>query len=361
MPPSPSTTRVPTSRTTLRTSPPPPLTTPEPAAPPAGRSLGRQLSTALGALGWLLSAVLALFALLRLVAWDKLWPTAMLDAGTVWIYLPAWLVLGFAAFTRRWLLAGLSVLVVVAHLAFALPELVAASPAPAWTATAPKLRLLDANVNSGNESMAGYAAQIRAERPDLVTMEEASPADSQQLADDGVLSGLTHRIQLDRYDPRALFVASRYPLADEHVVLDGGVPLAVEANVLTPSGSVHLIVVHTSAPLRATVGEWSGELSAIGKLVRAGGLRRLLLVGDFNATWGNAGFRRILGLGLTDAAAARGQDLSMTWSQLMSPLPPLLRLDHVLTGSELAVTQITTGAGPGSDHRDLRATVAIRP
>jgi endonuclease/exonuclease/phosphatase family metal-dependent hydrolase len=84
-----------------------------------------------------------------------------------------------------------------------------------------------------------------------------------------------------------------------------------------------------------------------------------LVVGDFNATWNNRGFRAIISTGLTDAAAARGESLDMTWSQFTFPLPPLIRIDHVLTGPGVVVTSIHTEPGPGSDHRALLAQVAV--
>lgn len=54
-----------------------------------------------------------------------------------------------------------------------------------------------------------------------------------------------------------------------------------------------------------------------------------------------------------------GHAFAMTWTQSASPLPPIARIDHVLTGPGVAVTQIETEPGPGSDHRDLHATIAI--
>lgn len=39
---------------------------------------------------------------------------------------------------------------------------------------------------------------------------------------------------------------------------------------------------------------------------------------------------------------------------------PFVRIDHVLTGTGLTVTQIATKPGFGSHHRYLVATVAIR-
>jgi endonuclease/exonuclease/phosphatase (EEP) superfamily protein YafD len=83
-------------------------------------------------------------------------------------------------------------------------------------------------------------------------------------------------------------------------------------------------------------------------------------VGDFNATWGSKAFRAILDTGMTDGAAARGRAFGMTWSQTKRPLPPVVRIDHVLTGPGVAVTSIRTDVGPGSDHRDLLATVAVQ-
>jgi endonuclease/exonuclease/phosphatase family metal-dependent hydrolase len=49
----------------------------------------------------------------------------------------------------------------------------------------------------------------------------------------------------------------------------------------------------------------------------------------------------------------------MTWSQLTSPLPPVIRIDHVLTGPDLVVSSIHSAPGPGSDHRALIATVDL--
>jgi endonuclease/exonuclease/phosphatase (EEP) superfamily protein YafD len=103
------------------------------------------------------------------------------------------------------------------------------------------------------------------------------------------------------------------------------------------------------------------QLAVVNRVLWSRGPKGLLVVGDFNATWGSKGFRTLLGDGLTDGAAGRGQAMSMTWSQLMAPLRPLVLIDHVLTGPGVAVTTIATGPGTGSDHRDIMATVAIRP
>ena len=311
------------------------------------------------AVAWAIVVALLVVVVARLVAWDASEPFAVLNTVTAFVYLPAWIVLLAAAIGRRPLLAVAALLVVIAQIAFMVPELTAAQPVPNWASGAPSVRLFDANVYASNPSMTGYAREITTMRPDLVTLEEANPYDVAQLDRAGALAGLPHTIQIERYDSRAFFVASRYPLTNVNVVYAYGRPLIVQATMTLPSGPLALWVVHTIAPLPQSFAEWKEDLATIGTNLRARGPRGLLLVGDFNSTWGSKGFRQLLDDGMSDGAAARGRAFEMTWSQI-EPVPPLVRIDHVLTGPGVVVTGITTGDGPGSDHRDLSATVAVR-
>jgi endonuclease/exonuclease/phosphatase (EEP) superfamily protein YafD len=310
-------------------------------------------------IGWIITGGLAALALLRVVAWDDLEPLAVLNSGTVVLYLPAWLVALVALAGRRFALAGAAVLVVAAQITFLLPELSATAPVPAWAAHAPSVRLFDANVYDNNPGMAGYAQEIEAYKPQLLTMEEAITPDETQLEADGALAGMPYRFEVKRFDPKAFLIASKYPLSGSKVVYYDYLPLIVQTTVHLPSGTFSLWVVHTSAPIPGSYVQWKGSLAYIAKLVAARGISNLLVVGDFNATWNNRGFRSILDSGLIDGAAARGHAFAMTWSQKLGPIPPLVRIDHVLTGTGVAVTTIATGQGPGSDHRDEMATVAV--
>jgi len=49
----------------------------------------------------------------------------------------------------------------------------------------------------------------------------------------------------------------------------------------------------------------------------------------------------------------------MTGPGSIAILPPVTRLDHVLTRNGLDVTRIRTGRGRGSDHRPLVADIAV--
>jgi endonuclease/exonuclease/phosphatase family metal-dependent hydrolase len=318
------------------------------------------LPRVVAAAAWVVIAALLVVVAIRLVAWDTYQPFAVLNSVTMFVYLPAWIIVGAAIVGRRPLLAVAALVVIAAQIAFLEPELGGAQPVPSWTAGAPAFRLFDANVYAGNPSMSGYNREIIARRPDLVTLEEANPTDVAQLQRGGALAGLPYRIELNRRDPTALLIASRYPLAHSNAIYAFGRPLIVQTTVTLPSGAFDLWVVHTIAPLPSSFPEWTSQLATIDHYLRLRGTHRLLVVGDLNATWGNRGFRKLLDLGLSDGAAVRGRALDMTWSQLEWVIPPLVRIDHALTGPGIAVTGITTAPGSGSDHRALAATVAVR-
>jgi endonuclease/exonuclease/phosphatase (EEP) superfamily protein YafD len=315
------------------------------------------------AVGWFIVAVLGLVALLRLVAWDSLEPLIVLDALTPIVYLPAWVVAIGALIVRRWWLAVAAVAIVVAQLAFVAPELLATAPVPAWARHAPVVRVFDANIDKSLYVEAGYVRAIEQDRPDLITLEEFTPPALQSMMASGVLASFPFRCMASAYGATGFLIASRLHLTGcrvRTVFWDGRwTPYMVEAILWSPGGPVALRLVHTLAPFPRYWREWSAALAAVGRSVRASGDSSMLMIGDFNATWGNSGFVALLHDGLTDGPAARGKATDMTWPN-GADVPPFVRIDHVLTGARLAVTEIAAEPGFGSDHRYLVATVAIR-
>jgi endonuclease/exonuclease/phosphatase (EEP) superfamily protein YafD len=321
----------------------------------------RRLPAWVGVIGWIITIPLGVVAFMRFVAWDEVEVFAVLNTVSVFLYLPAWIVGVVAGVGRRYVLAAGALLIVVAQLFIVLPEFTAAQSAPSWAAASPSIKLLDANVYDLNgTSMAGYISEMQDYQPDLVTMEESTPFDVKKLQDSGALVNLPYHYEVSLFNPKAFFVASKYRLSGSKVVYFDGQPLIVETTVALPTGPFPLWVVHSTAPVTVSFTEWKGQLNLIAALVKRRGPKGLLLVGDFNATWGSKAFRAILDAGMSDGAAARGRAFGMTWSQIKHPLPPLVRIDHVLTGPGVAVTTIRTDVGVGSDHRDLMATVAVQ-
>jgi len=310
--------------------------------------------------GWLVIAPLLAVTAARLVAWDSRSVLVGLNAATPLVFLPAWPVAVVAGALRLWALVGVACVVVVAHASFVLPEVLAASPLPAAAKSAPGLRLFDANVFEGNGDAGGYAEEIRRSRPDLVILQEPSPAFVAAIEASEVLRDLPYRVSVSRSDPFAVLVASRWPITGDEVVSDRGRPILVRASVTVGGEAIRLFAFHAVAPVGGTREEWEAELAALGKAVSAE-RRPVLVVGDFNATWGNRAFRHLLNLGLVDAAAARGDPFQMTWPRNRRFVPPFLRIDHVLTTEPLVVTRIGAGTGHGSDHRPIVADVVRTP
>ena len=205
---------------------------------------------------------------------------------------------------------------------------------------------------------------IEQDRPDLVTLEEFTPPALQSMVASGVLASFPYRCVAPTLGATGFLIASRLRLTGcqvRTVALEryngcrtwSRPPCGRQAGRLPCASCI---------PWRrfpAYWREWSAALAAVGRSVRAGGASNMLMVGDFNATWGNSGFVALLHDGLTDGAAARGKATDMTWPN-GAVVPPFVRIDHVLTGARLAVTEIAAKPGFGSDHRYLVATVAIR-
>ncbi len=160
-------------------------------------------------------------------------------------------------------------------------------------------RVLDANVYQSNPSMAGYAREITLDRPDIVTLEEASPSDVRHLDGRHALDRLPYRLWNGASGSRSLEVASRFPLASSATSSIDGLPYLDRLTVSLPHGALALWVVHTTAPSDPGVRQWNDELDGVDRLLRARHGHPLLVVGDFNATWTNRGFRAILSTGLT--------------------------------------------------------------
>jgi endonuclease/exonuclease/phosphatase (EEP) superfamily protein YafD len=291
----------------------------------------------------------------RVVAWDAHSVLVALNALTTFLFLPAWPVAVGAGLGRRWALFATALAVVLAHVAFVAPELAARGPVPAAAAGVRAVRLFNANVYAWNEQPQGIAGEIRSSRPDVVFLQESTPAIIEAIDATGALEELPYRLAVPRNDPFGGLLAARWPLLDQEVVELDGRPVLLRATVETEGGPLRLYAVHVVAPFGGGREPWADEMRAVAGAVRTERLP-VLMAGDFNATWNHRAFRRLLDTGLTDAAAARGRPFQMTWRQGRF-IPPLTRIDHVLTSPGLAVAAIRTGEGRASDHRPIVADI----
>jgi endonuclease/exonuclease/phosphatase family metal-dependent hydrolase len=228
--------------------------------------------------------------------------------------------------------------------------------APRWvaqglpTSDASTLRVMTANLRLGLADPAAVLAAVRRERPDLVVLEEITPALQRALEAGGLrrqLPWVAGRAAPGATGTLVYAVDRLTSVRSLGLVHDSW---SVEFRGLRVWG-VHPAYPYDSAWLRD-----QQRLAAV-----AGEQRPDVALGDFNATLDNPPFRRILDRGLTDAAEQAGEGWQPTWpSDGSKGFPvPVTAIDHVLVGGGITAVATHVDAIPGSDHLMLVAVLAL--
>ena len=304
---------------------------------------------------WAVVLALVAVAVAHLVAFDRTRVFLLADSYTLWIYLPAYAIAVTAACFRSRSLALVAGLLVVAQLAWVLPPVFQTDSVPASARSAPRLRVLTANVNFENHDHPPIIGEITRDNADVVMLEEATPLWWLAIQSSDLLKTYTYHVRVPRWDPGAMVLLSKLPLTDVRVRKAGGWPI-ITATIVVGGEAVHIVEVHLVAPLD-TFGQNQQAQQAITRFVRDTPKPRLV-AGDFNASPYNRWFGQIEGLGLREASDALGQSFTTTWPNGEHFLPPL-RLDHVFTDPQLIPLDASIGTGKGSDHRPLLVDIAV--
>lgn len=249
---------------------------------------------------------------------------------------------------RRWWLALPLALLPLCSASPALPPapLPPAPPSSSRKPATPTLAIASANVRAGNPDPAPLAAWLRAQPADVVVLVELTPgyADRSQ---DALADVYPYRFLAPLDSPFGIGLLSRRPLADSvrRESADGIPTLA--ATLDTVQGPVRVIAAHPMPPLAP---HWH---DARDRLLRdiADRARAIptVVAGDLNATpWSTA---------LTRVAPAlrRACGLAPTWPSGHVGIP----IDHVLAGPRWRRIDCVRGPDIGSDHRPIRATLAL--
>jgi endonuclease/exonuclease/phosphatase family metal-dependent hydrolase len=205
--------------------------------------------------------------------------------------------------------------------------------------------------------VAGVAALIRDERPDLVSLVEASTTFRSKLAPlveplgyhlitavgepEGDLGGVTAVVADHLGDVRSsTYTATPFP----RVELEGG-----------GLGKLRFVAFHTLAPRRGDVPQWRSDVGLVSQW--CAGPQPAIIAGDFNATLDHSVFRSATA-GCGDAAAQRGQGLTPTWpTWLPGWVGP--QIDHVLATDPIMAETFEVREIAGSDHRAVLARLRI--
>lgn len=255
---------------------------------------------------------------------------------------------GTAAPLRRWVEAAM--LLAAAGVVFHAVLL-----APAYWGSHPRgpvaLTVITLNARHGGADAGAAVALVRAERAQVLVIEEVTPALRSALAAAGVARLLPNATGTPGPDAAGTMVFSQYRL-DETAAL----PLThhgLQVRVDAPR-PFWLIAVHAGQPLSASGSDWRADWSVLDQIVPR--LRGpVILAGDFNSTLEHAPMRTLLGDGFADAA----RQASSGWQPTYPAALPLIAIDHVLVGRGYGAVSTTTVAMPGSDHRALIARLAL--
>lgn len=230
--------------------------------------------------------------------------------------------------------------------------------APLYRADGPPvgrtLTVATSNLQVGAGDVEALAKLVRDNRVDVLAVTELTPAAAQRIQESTISADLPYGFvrPVEMADGTGLY--SRYPVASA-ASIPGFTLEGITAVATVPGrGDVQLFALHPVPPLQSET--WERELRQIETLLQgvpAG--RPVIALGDYNATYDHAQFRRLLSGGYQDAGILAGAGWLPTYPTDKA-YPPMVGIDHVLMRG-LGATDVTAHDIPGADHRAVLAKV----
>ncbi len=286
--------------------------------------------------------------------------TVLLQSVLPIAFVPVWIIGVIAAWQRRWVTAMLAVALAIAHVALLAPAIGSAS-VPNWAAKAPTLTVFSANLWDQNPVPQAAAKRVLASTADVLILVEVSPAMRSALNAAGLNTKFPHQLlAAPARSGDTDGVYSRLPFERHSIIADWGNELPM-VRIARAHATIDIVGLHVDGALHGRL-RWKGEIRGLIPLVK-GSTAPLALIGDFNATRWNPPLRDLLNLGLHDAHEDRGLGLSNSWpvrDGLLGVVTPLMRLDHALVNSGVAVRAVRDIEIPGDDHLAFETTLALR-
>lgn len=330
-----------------------------PRSRPAGRTAWSSRTRGLDVLTGVGLAAMAMAAVNRMAGWERHpWLIGAQGVSRL-LLLPAHPLLVLSLRRHRPRAAGAAALLAVAQLVLAGSgrSRRRADPVPPG---ATDVRVVTANLWLHNPDITAAGAELLADAPDLVVLQELTPQLLEGLRRSGLLAALPHHVLDPLPDHQGSAVLSRWPLTDTVVLDVDGSPMAA-ATVQTPAGPLLVVAVHLLNPAAPDARRrWQRQHRSLRLLVADAALP-VVLAGDFNASADHVSFRRLLSGDVRDAMTVAARGAGATWPVWSGPVPPLMRLDHVLVPAAVGVRAARSEVTTGSDHRRLVVDLALAP
>ena len=308
---------------------------------------------------WCVSLGLLALAALRITYHDAAVLLIWLNAYTLYVYLPAYLILLFAVWRRRWLLTATSVAVVAFHLAWVAPDFrPAVTYHPPIVASEPSqpIRIFYANVRARNRNLDGIINEIGDAEPDVVVLVEINRPWFDALQRAEAMKPYVYGTRLAEPYMGEVMVFSKLPVELPQRIWAVGrvcnlldIPLAGQ--------SLRLFCLHSPRPHVTFPDGYEVYWEQVAQRL-AEEPRPLVVIGDFNATQHSLVLERLTAAGLRSAHEDRGRGYATTWPNGHHWVPPI-RIDQVLVSPDVECLDIAEGVGAGSDHKPLILDVRL--
>ena len=263
---------------------------------------------------------------------------------------------------RKWLRLGATVLLLSIPAWRLAPYLPVGADGATAAATTHRVRVMTINVHASSMAYDRVRAEIERLDPDVIFLPENTDRWAAGLAP------LRERYPytVDGQSPSvfSLFLFSRLPLSESAIINlpePDGFPAITARICFADTGDgkscLRLIGVHPPPPMQADIAAARDEaMRALPALIAEGDAARTVLLGDFNCTPWSPRFRDLLAAtGLRDAAL--GESPRPTWTSRRLPFG--LKIDHILVGDGIAVSDYEVGDDVGSDHFPVVANLVM--
>lgn len=220
--------------------------------------------------------------------------------------------------------------------------------------TVTRMTVLSFNAKLAGADPAALAGLIRTTEPDAVMLLETGETLIDALLNEHELADvLPYRTREVTPGPASgSVVLSAYPLSLEENIPGSEFDQVSAVATLPGAGTVRLAAVHPPPPVWQPNG-WLSGLDDITTWVHQTGDDRLIVAGDFNASFAHPALRR-LASGLRSAAEAAGPVPWPTWPA-GKPVPAFTAIDHIFARGATP-THWDSFTVEGSDHRAVIAT-----